>query len=151
MEPIRSTCAKCAIGVSVAEGTLPISLSELHENTRRSGRSALSLEQLLAQLREGDARQQSASRTEINRRLSLPFSCVAFALVAVPLGVTTQRRETSVGFGVSIAVAFSDFLFMIVADTLRENPRAHPELLVWFPNLLFLALGAAMFRRLLRR
>jgi len=138
-------------GVSVLEGTLPISLTELYENTRRSGRSALSLEQLLAQLETGDARQQSASRTEINRRFSLPFSCMAFALIAVPLGVTTQRRETSVGFGVSIGVAFSYFLFLIVADTLREKPSAHPELLVWLPNALFVALGVVLFRRLARR
>lgn len=138
-------------GVSVEQGTLPISLTELYENTKRSGRSALSLEQLLAQLEHGDVRQQTASRTEINRRFSLPFSCVAFALIAVPLGVTTQRRETSVGFGVSIAVAFSYFLFLIMADALRENPAAHPELLVWLPNLLFVAMGALMFRRLAAR
>ena len=138
-------------GVSVLEGTLPISLSELYENTRRTARSALSLEQLLAQLEKGDARQQSASRTEINRRFSLPFSCVAFALIAVPLGITTHRRETSVGFGVSIAVAFSYFLFLIIADTLRETPSARPELLVWLPNALFLFGGAVLFRRLARR
>ncbi len=137
-------------GISVDEGTLPISLSDLRENTKLVARTALSQEQLLTQLANGNPRQQSASRTEINRRFSLPFSCVAFALVAVPLGVSTQRRETSVGFGVSIAVAFSYFVFMIIADTLRETPHARPELLVWLPNLLFIGAGIAMFRRLAR-
>jgi hypothetical protein len=33
-------------------------------------------------------------------------------------------------------------------DTLRGNPQAHPELLVWFPNVLFIVLGALLFRRL---
>ena len=137
-------------GISVEEGTLPISLSDLPGKTKYLGRRALSLEQLLAQLAEGDPRQQSASRTEINRRFSLPFSCLVFAFMAVPLGVTTQRRETFVGFGVSIVVAFSYFVFMIIADTLRESPRAHPELVVWLPNLLFIAVGVALFRRLSR-
>nr|MBA2431055.1 LptF/LptG family permease [Chthoniobacterales bacterium] len=69
----------------------------------------------------------------------------------VPLGITAHRRETSMGFLLSLLVAFFYFLFVIVADTLRSNPRVYPELLVWFPNVLFLALGLWMFRRLSRQ
>jgi len=43
------------------------------------------------------------------------------------------------------------FLFIIVADTLRANPKLHPELLVWLPNVLFLGLGWWLFRRLSRQ
>lgn len=138
-------------GINMAEGTLPISLEELYQREkRRPSRSAMSLEQLLTQLREGDRGEKSASRTELNKRLSFPFSCLAFALIAVPLGVTTHRRETSMGFLISIVVAFAYFLFIIAADTLRFNPSAHPEYLVWVPNGLFLVIGAWMFRRLAR-
>ena len=139
-------------GINMAEGTLPISLEELYQREkRRPSRSAMSLEQLLDQLKRGDRGEKSASRTELNKRLSFPFSCLAFALIAVPLGVTTHRRETSMGFLISIVVAFAYFLFIIAADTLRSNPNAHPELLVWLPNVLFLAVGALMFRRLARQ
>ena len=136
-------------GINMAEGTLPIGLEELYEKEKKQpSRSALSLEQLLEQLRSGDKRARSASRTEINKRFSFPFSCLAFALIAVPLGVTAHRRETSIGFAMGLIVAVAYFLFVIVADTLRGNPKLHPELLVWFPNVLFLLLGAWLFRRL---
>ena len=139
-------------GISMAEGTLPISLEELYEKEKKQpSRSALSLEQLLDQLRSGDKRQRSASRTEINKRFSFPFSCLAFALIGVPLGVTAHRRETSIGFAMGLIVAITYFLFVIIADTLRGNPKLHPELLVWFPNILFLILGAWLFRRLSRQ
>ncbi len=139
-------------GISMAEGTLPIGLEELYEKEKkRTSRSAMSLEQLLEQLKTGDNSTQSASRTEISKRFSFPFSCMAFALMAVPLGVTAHRRETSMGYLMSLLVAFSYFLFVIMADTLRGNARMHPELLVWFPNVLFLVLGAWMFRRLARQ
>ncbi len=139
-------------GINMVEGTLPISLEELYQKEkRRPSRSAMSLQQLLEQLRSADQKEQSASRTEINKRLAFPFSCLAFSLIAVPLGITAHRRETSTGFLISIVVAFAYFLFIIMADTLRSNPSAHPELLVWLPNVLFLALGAWMFRRLARR
>ena len=136
-------------GISMSEGTLPISLEELYEKEKkRPSRSALSLSQLLEQLQSGDREDQSATRTEINKRFSFPFSCLAFALIGVPLGITTHRRETSVGFATGLLVAIFYFLFVIIADTLREHPGIHPDLLVWFPNVLFLGIGAYLFRRL---
>jgi lipopolysaccharide export system permease protein len=139
-------------GINMAEGTLPISLEELYEKEKkRPSRSALSIEQLLDQLKSESSRERSASRTEINKRFSFPFSCLAFALIGVPLGVTAHRRETSIGFAVGLIVAVTYFLFVIIGDTLRSNPKVHPELLVWFPNVLFLILGAFLFRRLARQ
>ena len=139
-------------GIYMAEGTLPISLEELYEKEKkRPYRSALSIEQLLDQLKSEDQRERSASRTEINKRFSFPFACIAFAIIGVPLGVTAHRRETSVGFAMGLIVAVSYFLFVIIGDTLRGNPKVHPELLVWFPNVLFIVLGTFLFRRLARQ
>jgi LPS export ABC transporter permease LptF len=139
-------------GINMAEGTLPISLEELYEKEKkRPSRSALSIQQLLEQLKSENKREQSASRTEINKRFSFPFACLAFAIIGVPLGVTAHRRETSVGFAVGLIVAVTYFLFVIIGDTLRGNPKVHPELLVWFPNVLFIVLGALLFRRLARQ
>jgi LPS export ABC transporter permease LptF len=139
-------------GINMVEGTLPISLEELYEKEKkRPSRSALSIEQLLEQLKSENTRERSASRTEINKRFSFPFACVAFAIIGVPLGVTAHRRETSIGFAMGLIVATTYFLFVIVGDTLRGNPHAHPELLVWFPNVLFIVLGVLLFRRLARQ
>ena len=138
-------------GISVEEGTLPISLDELYEKEkRRASRSMLSLEQLLEQLSDDDPKMRSSSRTEINKRFSFPLACIVFALVGVPLGITAHRRETSFGFAASLVIGLFYFLFIIVADTLRANAKLHPELLVWFPNVLFLVVGFWMFRRLSR-
>jgi lipopolysaccharide export system permease protein len=147
-----SNLRKIRDGINMVEGTLPISLEELYEKEKkRPSRSALSIEQLLDQLKSENKRERSASRTEINKRFSFPFACVAFAIIGVPLGVTAHRRETSIGFAMGLIVATTYFLFVIIGDTLRGNPQAHPELLVWFPNVLFIVLGALLFRRLARQ
>ena len=139
-------------GINMVEGTLPISLEELYEKEKkRPYRSALSIQQLLDQLKSENNRERSASRTELNKRFSFPFACVAFAIIGVPLGVTAHRRETSAGFAMGLVVATTYFLFVIIGDTLRANPHAHPELLVWFPNVLFILLGILLFRRLARQ
>src|SRR5438128_1358396 len=147
-----SNLRKIRDGINMVEGTLPISLEELYEKEKkRPSRSALSIEQLLEQLKSADQSERSASRTEINKRFSFPFACVAFAIIGVPLGVTAHRRETSIGFAMALIVATTYFLFVIIGDTLRGNPQAHPALLVWFPNVLFVVLGALLFRRLARQ
>lgn len=139
-------------GISMTEGTLPISLEELYEKEKKKpSRSALSIEQLLDQLKSGNKRERSESRTEINKRFSFPFSCLAFAVIGVPLGVTAHRRETSIGFAMGLIVAITYFLFVILGDTLRATPSVHPELLVWFPNVLFGVLGMLLFWRLSRQ
>src|SRR2546421_1236126 len=139
-------------GISMNEGTLPISLDELYEKEKkRPSRSAMSIEQLLDQLKSESTRERSESRTEINKRFSFPFACVAFAIIGVPLGVTAHRRETSIGFAMGLIVAVAYFLFVIIADTLRGNPKVHPELLILVPNVLFIVLGAFLFRRLAKQ
>src|SRR5437879_12255491 len=93
-------------GISMAEGTLPISLEELYEKEKkRPYRSALSIEQLLDQLKSENKRERSASRTELNKRFSFPFACVAFAIIGVPLGVTAHRGDTSIGFSIALLSA----------------------------------------------
>src|SRR6266550_2487976 len=147
-----SDLRKIKDGISMHEGTLPISLDELYEKEKkRPSRSAMSIEQLLDQLQSESTRERSESRTEINKRFSFPFACVAFAIIGVPLGVTAHRRETSIGFAMGLIVAVAYFLFVIIADTLRGNPKVHPELLIWVPNILFIVLGIFLFRRLARQ
>jgi len=92
-----------------------------------------------------------AAKVELHRRFSSSLACLAFALVAVPLGITTHRKETSVGFALSLVIAFTYYLFIIIANTFRDNPHAFPQILIWAPNVLFMTLGSVLFVRLCRR
>jgi len=122
-------------------------------NEYLSGRrlSSYTLSELMAFIREGaDGKAQEAS-VEFNKRFSASLACVAFALIAIPLGITTHRKETSVGFALSLVVAFTYFFFIIMADTFRGNAAAYPALLIWMPNIIFMSLGAFLFWRLSKK
>ncbi len=93
----------------------------------------------------------ASAHTELNKRFSYSLACFTFALIGIPLGITAQRQETSAGFGLGLVVAFTYFLIIIVVNTFRDKANVHPELLIWLPNVLFLALGGIMFYRLTRR
>ena len=84
--------------------------------------------------------------------LMLAFAAMFIAvLVGIPLGVTAQRRETSTGFALSLITATVYIAFIIFGDTLNDNPKAMPHLIMWLPNVLFLSIGGWLFCRLSRR
>ncbi len=108
------------------------------------------VEQLRRTTRD-DVGKLAAIKTEYNKRFSFSLACVTFALMGIPLGITAHRQETSIGFGISLAVAFTYFLIIIVVNTFRSKAHLHPELLIWTPNLIFLLLGGFLFVRICRR
>lgn len=136
-------------GITTREVTFPISLHDLYEkNKARRGVGQMTLQELV---KDQPADKATAARTEINKRFSLSLASLAFALVAVPLAVTAQRKETSIGFLFSLMVAFVFFFFVVIADSLRNNPHAYPYFLMWVPDVLFLSLGSVMFVRMARK
>lgn len=134
-------------GITMAKVDLPISLRELYEkNKRRRGLSQMTVSELLE-----NKDKRSSAQVEINKRFSFSMASLAFALVGVPLAITAHRKETSIGFFFSLIVAFTYFLFILFADSVRNKPHLHPELLIWAPNIVFGALGIFLFARLARR
>jgi LPS export ABC transporter permease LptF len=139
-------------GIVVKEGVFPIDLERLYQRHSRGRRiSTYTLFELLEGLGKNQFEEELSARVEVNRRFSTAMACIAFALIAVPLGITAHRRETSVGFAFSLIIAFTYFFFIIMAETFKHEPRAMPIVLIWIPNVLFIGLGAFLFGRLMRR
>ncbi len=144
--------SKVRQGIQVDEGVFPISLEGFYQEYLGGRRlSSYTLGELIQYIEDGAEGREIEARVELNKRFSVSLACAAFALIAIPLGVTTHRKETSVGFALSLIVAFSYFFFIIMADTFRGNAAAHPTVLIWIPNVLFSILGAWLFWRLSRR
>jgi lipopolysaccharide export system permease protein len=90
-------------------------------------------------------------RTEFHKRFSFSLACLAFVIVGLPLGVTAQRRETSVGFGLSLCLGIFYLSLLMLGDSiLKDRASALPWLVVWLPNILFFTLGGWLFWRLQR-
>ncbi len=84
-------------------------------------------------------------RTEITERYSFSLACLAFAFVAVPLGIQTRRRDSSGGLLMSLLLGTGYFLFIMVANDSKSTAGA--TLALWAPNLLCVAIGLWLFRR----
>ncbi len=146
--------------ISLKEFVLSFPLSRLKEKTDRVNSDMKTTGALWDEVRTGvnsatnlplDKLGKADALTELNKRFSLSLVCIAFVLVGIPLGITAQRRETAVGFLLSLGVAVGYYSFVIFADRMSEKPDAMPHLLMWLPNVIFIGLGLVLFWRLSRR
>lgn len=137
-------------GISVQEVTIHIPLEDLvADHLRGRPLRSYTLVELWQKLpKTQDATDKVAVMSEISKRFSMSLASLAFALIAMPLGITAQRKETSVGFGISLALAFTYFFFVVLAEMLRGNVYAYPYLLIWIPNVLFIGIGSWLLLRL---
>jgi lipopolysaccharide export system permease protein len=141
------------------ESVFSISLQDLYEkNKRLKGPGSMLFKELIDYQKmlktvpdSISANMRSVVRTELNKRFSLSLASFALALMAVPLAITAHRKETSIGFLFSIIVGFSYFFFGQVATMAQNNPKLHPEIMVWLPNIIFILLGGVLFWRLSRK
>jgi len=139
-------------GISVQEGVFPISLQELIAKAHSSQRpTELTLSHLQEAMEQKEGKQLTILRTELSKRFSNSLAVITFVLIGIPLAITAHRRETSIGIAISIGVAFTYFIFIVVADNVKGNASLHPEILVWLPNFIYLTLGGTLFFRLARR
>ncbi len=144
--------SKIRQGITMDEGDFSLSLEKFYKEYLTGRRlSSYTLSELRQFIADGADGKPLEAGVELQKRFSASLACFAFALIAVPLGITTQRKETSVGFALSLVVAFTYFFFIIMADTFRNNAAAHPAILIWIPNVLFITLGAVLFWRLSRK
>lgn len=84
---------------------------------------------------------------ELNQRIALALSPIAFLLLGLPLAIRTSRRETSIGLFFSVILGGVFFLSIIVFESMTSFPKLYPQYLIWLPNLVFQGLGAVMLYR----
>lgn len=142
------------------ETQITFPLSRLKEKTEKVKADMKSTDALWTELKTGinsvtgnklEKREMSMTRTELSKRYSLSLVCITFTLVGIPLGITAQRRETSIGFLISLAAAITYYGFVILAEQMSDNASAMPHILMWVPNVVFMSLGGALFYKLSRK
>jgi lipopolysaccharide export system permease protein len=87
---------------------------------------------------------------ELHRKFSIPFACIAFMLVGIPLSIPPSRSVRSRGFSVSLGLIFLYYVPMTVGQTLADKGHLPVALGLWLPNVVFFLLGTILFSRAAR-
>ncbi|MBI2927942.1 MAG: LptF/LptG family permease [Verrucomicrobia bacterium] len=75
--------------------------------------------------------------TQFHARLALPWTCLVVALIAIPFGAPSGRRNVFVGVASSIFICFTFFVLQQAGLALGTGGYLPPWVAAWGPNLLF--------------
>ncbi len=84
-------------------------------------------------------------RSEITRRYTFSMACFSFAFIAVPLGLTKRRKDTSGGLVLSLLIGTGYFLLTMLSERFDTDTGA--SAMLWIPNVACILLGLVLFRR----
>jgi lipopolysaccharide export system permease protein len=87
---------------------------------------------------------------EFHRKFAIPFACIVFGLVGVPLGIEPARNVRSRGFAVSLAVIFIYYILLSAGQGFAEQGSIPAWFGLWLPNMVFGSLGVMLMRRAAR-
>lgn len=86
----------------------------------------------------------SIYRTEFQLRLVYSCASICFVLIGLPLGIRSHRKESTIGMALSLVVAMSYYLTVILFHSLDRFDWAHPYVLIWLPVAVCGALAAML-------
>ena len=78
---------------------------------------------------------------ELHRRYAIPFSCIIFGLIGVPLGIQPRRSGRYHGFISSIFILLTYYISLTAFEIFAMRHTIPAFLAGWAPNLLFGGLG----------
>jgi lipopolysaccharide export system permease protein len=125
--------------------SLATALAEVNKPTRTP--QEMSFAELRATISQPQ-REQATSTIELaefHRRLALPFSCVVFALIALPLSTRATWARRSHGFAISLVIIVAYYLILTIGDTLGKKGTLAPAVALWLPNGILGLIGISLF------
>ncbi|MBN2200226.1 MAG: LptF/LptG family permease [Candidatus Aminicenantes bacterium] len=84
---------------------------------------------------------------EIHKRFALPFACLVFVFLGLPLGVSTRKGGRTSGFTISIAIILAYYILITAGEQLARDGKITPFAGMWGPNVLFLLFSLALYLR----
>lgn len=92
-------------------------------------------------------RSMSRYRVEIHKKYSIPFACIVFVFLGIPLGLSTRKGSAGVALGMSLLVILIYYLFLIAGEQLADRRMMPPFLSMWLPNIVLGVIGVLLTLR----
>ncbi|OGD25136.1 MAG: LPS export ABC transporter permease LptF [Candidatus Aminicenantes bacterium RBG_13_63_10] len=84
---------------------------------------------------------------EIHKKFALPFACLIFVFLSLPLGSSTRKGGRTSGFTISIGIIVVYYILITAGEELARDGRISPFLGMWGPNFVFILLSVVLFLR----
>jgi len=113
----------------IAKDSREMSLPELIRKSRTPGLEKTALKDFII---------------EIHKKFTIPFSCIIFGIIGIPLGISKQRSGKSRGFVIGIIVIMIYYVLQIGGEALGETGILSPATGAWMSNSILGVTGVYM-------
>ncbi|HEV2722603.1 MAG TPA: LPS export ABC transporter permease LptG [Thermoanaerobaculia bacterium] len=87
------------------------------------------------------------AKVEIHKKFAIPFACVVFGILGLPLGITNRRGGKSSGFSLSIAIILFYYILINNGEAMAQGGKVSPAVGMWTPNVILFVLGIYLLAR----
>jgi lipopolysaccharide export system permease protein len=94
------------------------------------------LSQLVGVLQQGGVNTK-ALLTDLYMKVSIPLSCLVFALIGIPFSLPSSRAGRSFGVVFCVALIFTFYVVASVSRSFGHGGLLDPFLAAWIPNIVF--------------
>lgn len=85
---------------------------------------------------ESKLKYRNKMNVEIQKKYSIPFACIVFVLIGIPLGVKARHGGMSVGGGLGLAFFLLYWTFLSGGEQLADRRIIEPWLAMWGANII---------------
>lgn len=110
----------------ITKDSKEMSLTELISESRTPGLKETALKEIII---------------ELHKKFTLPFACIVFGIIGVPLGISKHRSGKSRGFVIGLMVIMIYYVLQIGGEALGETGMLPPAAGAWISNILVGAVG----------
>ena len=105
------------------------------------------LEELLDYIKELEPHTEKyySALIELHKKLSLPFACLAMAILAIPLGIQSQTSRKTAGLSIGLVAFLIYYLLLSFGLVLGEKGTVPPAVGLWMPNVVMGGAGIYLF------
>ena len=107
---------------------------------------ALSITDLIKNIRKVDAEEALRYKIEIFRKLALIFSTVPLAVIGFCLSLGHHRISKKYSFVLAMIIIFAYIIFLNIGIVMASAGKLHPFIATWTPNELLYFLGYKLYR-----
>jgi len=93
------------------------------------------------------SREHRSFLIEIHKRFALPFACLVFVFLGLPLGVTTRKGGRTSGFTISIGIILVYYILITAGEQLARDGKMLPWLGMWGPNIVLAIFSLFLYFR----
>ena len=98
-------------------------------------------------LRDEVPRELSVHKVELNKRFVFAMASLCFVLIGIPLGIRSQRKESTIGMAISLAVSLGYYVVVILMLSCEEIYVIRPEIMIWVPVAVCFVMGMWLTRK----